>query len=159
MVAFMVHMVVFMVDMDLVLDMPVAMDMVLELLTIQVVTAMSNSQFKVSMDTTMARGLLNHMVLLVMVWELLDILVMPQALLAEPSMDTHHSIIMARGLLMLNHMVFVMVMVWDLLDIMVMPPAMLAEPSMDTHHFIMVRGPQMPNHMVLLVMFVVTVLE
>merc|ERR1712106_125445 len=65
----------------------------------------------------------------------------------------------ARGLLMLNHMVFVMVMVWDLLDIMVMPPAMLAEPSMDTHHSIMVRGPQMPNHMVLLVMFVVTVLE
>merc|ERR1740129_500068 len=115
MVAFMVHMAVYMVDMDLVLDMPVAMDMVLELLTIQVVTAMFNSQFKVSMDTTMARGLLNHIVLLVMVWELLDILVMPQALLAEPSMDTHH--------------------------------------------FIMVRGPQMPNHMVLLVMFMVTVLE
>merc|ERR1712106_857536 len=97
-----------------------------------------------SMDTTMARGLLNHMVLLVMVWELLDILVMPQALLAEPSMDTHHSIIMARGLLMLNHMVLLVmfvVTVLELLDILVMPPALLAQPSMDTHQYIiMARG-------------------
>merc|ERR1740137_102915 len=40
-----------MVDMDLVSDMPVVMDMVPELPTILLVTAILTSQFKVSMDT------------------------------------------------------------------------------------------------------------
>ena len=59
MVAFMEHMAVTMVDMDLVSDMPVAMDMVPELPTILLVTAILTSQFKVSMDT-MARERLSQ---------------------------------------------------------------------------------------------------
>merc|ERR1740124_1367528 len=52
-------MAVSMVDMDLVSDMPVVMDMVPELPTILLVTAILTSQFKVSVDT-MARERLSQ---------------------------------------------------------------------------------------------------
>merc|ERR1740137_272124 len=70
-----------MVDMDMVLDTDTDMDMAIS-----------------------ARDLLSHMVLLfmAMLWELLDTLVMPQAMSAQLSMVTQEAIFWARGQLMLN---------------------------------------------------------
>jgi len=107
MVVFMEHMVVFMVDMDLVMGMPEAMDMVQVLPTMLLVIVMLPREFKVCMDT-MARGrqrlplrlklplkprlrLMLTMATMDMVDTVLELLTMlldmPVAMLAHPFMD------------------------------------------------------------------------
>ena len=108
-------------DMVMVMDMPAVMLAVLSMATLDMVDMDMVLDTDTDMDMAIsARDLLSHMVLLfmAMLWELLDTLVMPQAMSAQLSMVTQEAIFWARGQLMLNLLLKLMLMLTMVLMVM-----------------------------------------